>query len=123
MYDSHGVSSLIVHTKKGFDLLEKIKLNVILAEVQKNDLVAPQPLLHEPVKKPDNSDEFWNNYKELDFETFLKKQSFNTVTKRNQIKELVKKILKFPFRCAKKIFRIRIRIKTLFKRCSIFIIL
>ena len=105
MYDSHGVSSLIVHTTKGLDLLEKIKSNVILAEVQYNDLVASQPLLHAPVKKPDNYDDFWKDYKELDFETFLKIQSFNTVTKRNQIKELVKKILKFPFRCAKKIFR------------------
>lgn len=104
MNDRYGCSALIVHSEKGLDLLEKLRYNAIITEVCKCDLVDPQPHLHGSVTVPKNYKQFWMDYKNLDFEEFLLRYSYNTVTITNTLKTNFKLLAKFPFRVLRKFF-------------------
>lgn len=105
MNDRYGVSSLIVHSQKGMNLLEAVKNNTILSEVSKDDLVLPQPHLQGSAKKPAGYDDFWKDYKELDFGAFLRKYSYNTVTFANNLKTISVKLIKSPFHLVRKMIK------------------
>lgn len=63
---SLGYSLAIAHTKKGTQILNE--LNAIKIDSEKNELIVKmQPRLNNPIKKPYNRDEFWKDYREMDF--------------------------------------------------------
>lgn len=105
-YNPHGVSAVMVRSEKALKLLESEKENIELVEVEEADMVSPQPRLNYCNKKPDDYDVFWNDYKNLDFSTFMHKHSFNQYSVRSRVKSKVIFIAKIPFRALKKIYKI-----------------
>lgn len=105
-YNPHGVSAVMVRSKKALKLLESQKENIELVEVKEKDIVSPQPRLNSCNKKPADYDIFWNDYKNLDFENFMHKHSFNQYSFSNCLKRKVIFIVKLPFRVLRKIYRI-----------------
>lgn len=82
-YNKFGVSSLIVHTQKGRDLLEKSKKRLDIIESCKT--AVEQPNLKKSTKKPSYYEMFWKDEKQLCFDELLKKYTsmgFNDRLKR-----------------------------------------
>ncbi|WP_024470506.1 Coenzyme F420 hydrogenase/dehydrogenase, beta subunit C-terminal domain, partial [Treponema pedis] len=86
MYNKYGVSAVIIHSEKGRFLFDKVKNCSFYKEVKKADLVTPQPMLYSAVVKPKRYNLFWKNYFDEEFKIFLRRESFNSLTKINIIK-------------------------------------
>lgn len=108
-YNPHGVSAVMVRTSKGMKLLESQKEKIELVEVEEKAIVSPQPRLNSPNPKPKDYEEFWNDYKTLDFESFMHKHSFNQYSFANRAKSKFVFAAKLPFRVVRKIYRMAVK--------------
>lgn len=61
IYDSLGVSLVLVHTPKGKQVFDNISSKLVIRSVKKEDCL--QMNLKEPTKKPSNRENFWKSYK------------------------------------------------------------
>ena len=91
--DNNGVSLVITNTKKGQDLIGKIKENLVFIECEKSKSL--QPNLIRPTSKPKNVEKFWEEYNQNGYEYILKK--YTPYGTKNRIiyylKKLIKKII------------------------------
>lgn len=71
IYSKEGTSIILVNSEKGEALFEKIKYNVNLWQVSKQEYI--QPRLESATKKPNNYDFFWSLYKKDGFAKTYKK--------------------------------------------------
>lgn len=69
--DSDGVSLCIINSEKGKKLFENIKENIECIETNIQDSL--QHNLVKPTQKPENREEFWNDYTKNGFQYIVKK--------------------------------------------------
>ncbi len=69
-YDEDGVSLVLVNTEKGETIVENIKDEIDFIKVFDN---YKQHNLRAPSVQPENREEFWNDYRENNFEFIMKK--------------------------------------------------
>ena len=69
--DSLGVSLVMINSKKGEKLYERIKQNMIIEKIENDDYIQPQ--LQYPTKINKNREKLWNDYKKYGFEYIIKK--------------------------------------------------
>lgn len=98
-----GASLVFINNEKAEKLFNLIKKNNFASNIDIKDVM--QPRLSEPVKKSDRYEEFWNDYRNLDFSIFIKKYSKNNYSlKMIFIKKLIM-IFKFPLKIIRRIMR------------------
>ena len=73
-YDEKGISLALVNTGKGQEILEHIKEKLDWIEVKSQHYM--QPNLQHPSKKPENRNEFWEDYKQKGFEYIMEKYAY-----------------------------------------------
>lgn len=100
--DGNGVSLIIVNTKQGKQMLEKVKDNFLLESKKESECM--QPHLQYPTSEPKNYDEFQKDYKENDFDFVVKKYG------KSGIKYKIKKQL-YAIGILDKILELKARIK------------
>lgn len=88
--DNKGVSLVLVNTEKGKRLLDETKANLELLECNLENCL--QPTLVKPVTPSLRRDEFWANYQNMEFKTFLKKYTTPPTTVK-RVKRSLKKML------------------------------
>jgi len=69
--DNKGVSLLLVNTRKGADLIEKVKDSLNVRKVAIKDCLQPQ--LQYPPKASEQRDEFWKDYRKKRYEYVISK--------------------------------------------------
>lgn len=69
--DNKGTSLVIVNTKKGQELFDDIKDQMIYQESDFEESIKNNPSMHMSVNKPENSDEFFNNLDSLEFDELV----------------------------------------------------
>ena len=69
--DSDGVSLCIINSEKGKKLFESVKENLEYIETNIQDSL--QYNLVKPTQKPENREEFWNDYTKNGFQYIIKK--------------------------------------------------
>lgn len=62
-----GVSSVLVNTKNGLELINRIKNKAVLLEVSINDVLIKQHNLKDSTKREDNRNQFYKNIDNKDF--------------------------------------------------------
>jgi len=77
-YDNKGVSLVIVHSKKGYDLLKGVSQAARIKRCTLKDCL--QDRLRFPTPEPKNREAFWRDYYSLNFKEFLGK--YASMTKR-----------------------------------------
>lgn len=87
--DSKGVSLVLVNTKRGKYVFERIKSNFIYR--QSNTVDCMQLNLYQPTPKPINREKFWKDYQNKGFEFVAKNYTRNKLSRR--IKSHGKKLL------------------------------
>lgn len=98
--DTKGASLILVNTDKGLKVLQCISKDLLLRDV---DITAVmQPRLKEAAKKGEFYEQFWNDYKNIEFSKFINKYSRNDYTLNKRLLRKSFKILKLPFRILKK---------------------
>lgn len=102
-YYKDGCSLILVNTKKGAAMLEACKQALELSPVPLENVM--QPRLRSSAEKPGLYEIFWEEYASYDFSDILRKYGRNSLTFRGKLKKGVWDILKFPYRCIRKIFR------------------
>lgn len=75
-YDNKGVSLVIVHNKKGYDLLKAISHESRIKRCTLEDCL--QDRLKFPTPEPEHREKFWQDYYSLNFEDFLIKYASMT---------------------------------------------
>lgn len=78
----YGVSMLSVNSERGTGLFEKVKEDAHVESCVRSTRYKNQPCLYAPVKRPENTDDFWNDYRKLPLELFIKKYVGNDVIKK-----------------------------------------
>lgn len=73
--DAKGVSLVILNTKKGLEIFEKLKPNIYYESKKENECIQPQ--LTKPLKKPKKYDDFVSDYDKFGFEYVAKKYTSN----------------------------------------------
>jgi coenzyme F420-reducing hydrogenase beta subunit len=73
--DDKGVNLLIIHTKKGHKLFEKIKGNLLYSHTELS--TSMQPNLQHPSKKDEEFANFWQDYSRLSTRSFFAKYFFS----------------------------------------------
>ena len=86
--DTKGVSLVLVNTRRGKDIFERIKSNLIYRQSNISDCM--QLNLYQPTPKPENREKFWKDYGEKGFKYIAKNYTRNKLLKR--IKSYIKKI-------------------------------
>lgn len=69
--DDKGVSLVLINNDKGIDLFDKVKNNLIYKSTRIEDSL--QPPLVAPFPRPDNRDQFWQDFCNKDFTYIAKK--------------------------------------------------
>lgn len=93
-FDSKGCSSVIVNTKKGEKLFDKIKSQITYLEVGQSEI--EQLNLTPNIISDKQRESFFNNYEKMDFVSLLKKYTELGFKNRAvaEAKQLIKKIIK-----------------------------
>lgn len=89
--DGKGVSLVFINTTKGKDTFEKIKNEIVFIESNTKDCM--QTNLKSPTKRPETRDQFWDDYRKLDFQNITKRyagQSYKVKLKKS-IADLLEK--------------------------------
>lgn len=93
-YSPEGTSLVLVHTEKGQELFEKIKVNVEWRESNTTDCL--QPNLIKPTERSPRREEFWRDYKIGKIKKVINKYGSNQTLWRKaarKAKRIVKKII------------------------------
>lgn len=100
--NNEGASLLIVNTDKGKQYLDKIDC-MIIREMPMD--VVLQPRLVSPEQKSDTYELFWENYKDLPFDQFMKQYGHNNYTWNRILLSKAKIILRLPVKVIKRLIR------------------
>ena len=97
MNDNKGTNLVIVNSKKGKELIDKIKNNVEMKEVDLNEAIKYNPSMttSSPINK--NREVFFNDLENVEFNELVKKYGYHVsfINKaKRKVKNLVKKITK-----------------------------
>lgn len=88
--DNRGVSLVLVSTEKGEKIFEQAQKNFIWFECNIENCI--QPTLVKPSSMSSRRDEFWKDYKEMEFSSFLKKYA-KPLTLSLQLKKNIKNLM------------------------------
>lgn len=69
--DNKGISLVILNNEKGKKIFQYIKNDILYIETSLKDCI--QPNLQHPTKRPKEYYDFWNDYRNYDFEYIIKK--------------------------------------------------
>lgn len=69
--DKRGVSVILINNKKGADLFDKCSVDLKYEKRPKEESLAEQQRLSEPIKFPENRKKFWDDYKKYGFEYII----------------------------------------------------
>lgn len=69
--DVKGVSVILVNNEKGAKLLEECSKNIHFEKRPAEESLNEQQRLREPVKFPENREQFWNDYRKYGFEYII----------------------------------------------------
>lgn len=87
--DDQGVSLVILNSKVGKAVFEKIGNDLEMIECDSQDML--QELLCRPCNRPDEREKFWKDYNSLEFTKIIKKYARDTCKVR--LKRVIKKML------------------------------
>lgn len=73
LYDERGVSSIMVNSEKGKELVERLSEKIKINKRSLSESIENQNRLKEPVKYPDSRDEFWEDFHNLGLQTIIEK--------------------------------------------------
>lgn len=77
--DEKGVSLVILNTKKGVEIFENIKEDIVYMERSMDEATEKNPNLLKPTDRPNDREQFWKKYEENGIEDILKKYGrYNT---------------------------------------------
>lgn len=93
MNDDKGTSLVIVNSKKGNELIEKIKENVEMKEVDLNDAVKNNYSMLNSAKTNKNHDKFFENIDNSNFDKLVKECEYHISIEKRIIRK-IKKIIK-----------------------------
>lgn len=93
MNDNKGTNLVIVNSKKGKELIDKIKNNVEMKEVDLNETIKYNPSMttSSPINK--NREGFFNDLENVEFNELVKKYEYH-VSFKGKVKRKVKNIIK-----------------------------
>ena len=89
IYNYLGVSSILVNTEKGTELLNAIKGKLVCEEAGIED--SSQQCLRKPVEKPSDRADFWRDIKEKDFGKVF--DSYTKVSTRQKIVNKIRRVI------------------------------
>ncbi len=69
--DRRGVSVILINSKKGADLFEKCSVDLKYEKRPKEESLAEQQRLSEPIKFPESRKKFWKLYRKYGFEYII----------------------------------------------------
>ena len=90
MNDDKGTSLVIVNSKKGEELFEKIFNNIESKQVDFEKSIQHNPSMYMSVKKPKGYDDFFNNLGKMEFDKLVKKYTISN--KKSIVKRMIRKI-------------------------------
>lgn len=98
MNDGKGVSLVILRTRKGLELFNHIKANIVCKEVSYEDGVKGNPAEYRSARRPAEREYFFNDMATMSFEELKTKYAVPTyVSFKSKVKRSIKKlILKTP---------------------------
>ena len=88
--DNRGVSLVLVNTEKGMSIFEQAKKEFNWFECKIENCI--QPTLVKPSSMSPRRDDFWKDYREMDFSVFLKKYT-KPLTLPLQLKRNIKNVM------------------------------
>lgn len=88
--DNRGVSLVLVNTEKGMQIFEQTKKDFSFFECKIENCI--QPTLVKPSSMSWRRDEFWKDYRKMDFSSFLKKYT-KPLTLPQQVKRNIKNVM------------------------------
>ena len=92
MDDDKGISAVIINSKKGIELFEAIKQDLVWKETEYENIKKYNSALVKPVKKDPNREKFFENLDRMPFDKLVKKYTY----KPSFIKKVINK-LKYEF--------------------------
>ncbi|WML32776.1 Coenzyme F420 hydrogenase/dehydrogenase, beta subunit C-terminal domain [Clostridium sp. OS1-26] len=69
--DKRGVSVILINNRKGADLFEKCSADLKYEKRPKEESLAEQQRLSEPIKFPESRNKFWDDYRKYGFEYII----------------------------------------------------
>lgn len=96
-YDENGVSALLINTKKGKNILNKIKKNIILKDTILKNIVKNNSNLKGPTHRVQDRDMIYANIDKLNFDKYIRKN----LKFRKRLKDIIKSLI--PISIKKKI--------------------
>lgn len=103
LVNEKGASLLLVNSRRAQYILESISGDIVIKKIDIQDVM--QPRFQKPEKKSKTYNQFWNDYKMLEFSVFMKKYGINNYSIMNVCIKRIKKIIKYPFRIVKRLAR------------------
>lgn len=97
-----GASLVLVNTEKGKQYFDKID-SMVVRQIPID--VVMQPRLKEPEQKPATYDTFWEDYKNLPFNLFMKHYSHNNYSWNKVLVSKIKRMVRLPIRAVRKLAR------------------
>ena len=109
---SKGVSVVLVNSAKGQALLDRVKDRLFLEKRAFSEARRENHQLYRPMSKPSGRETFYQDAAELTPEDLLRKYKLNPT----KTGTLFRKLLTFPFRAVRKIFRVTVKALNLMDR-------
>lgn len=72
-FDQKGVSLIIINNQKGKELFEEIKSDLKIIDCSIENCIKYTYTLNQPTPRSETREEFWEDYKEKDFEEIIRK--------------------------------------------------
>lgn len=90
MDDNKGTSLVIVNSKKGKELVEKIESKIIYRQVNLEEAIKYNPSMISSSTKDKNRKKFFENIDNMEFDELVRKYTYHN----NIVKKIIKKLLK-----------------------------
>ena len=97
MYNKEGVSAIIINTKQGQNIFDKIRNDIIYKDCKLQEILEGNPSLKTSSKRNKKRKNFFENVEKKDIKTLSKEYSYkNTIIRRvkNKIKRIIKQLIK-----------------------------
>lgn len=96
--DEKGTSLVLIHSEKGLDILNRVKDNCFLKQINFDDAIKFNPSYYKSAQKPVERDIFYTDINTMNFEQIQKKYCKPTKRKLiTRIKRFIKRIIKKLF--------------------------
>lgn len=103
LVNEKGASLLLVNSRRAQEILESISEDIVIKRIDIRDVM--QPRFQKPEEKSKTYNQFWNDYKMLEFSEFMKKYGINNYSIKNVCIKRIKEIIKCPFEIVKRLVR------------------